>query len=158
MNRVCGTCTACCTVMAVLELKKPPYHRCTHATATGCGIYKEKPRNCTVYKCSWLVTPEMPKEARPDRMGVIFDKEGLPEECNGYGVAAAREIWRGAVDGPIARQFIDQIRKDHFVVVVHPLPTDDRFTVLTPHGYLGPAVAYEDKTMEVLHGGDAQAR
>jgi hypothetical protein len=74
----CGECTACCTVMAVEEIRKPPGTKCVHLDdgCVGCSIYEMRPESCRGFQCLWLQTQgthvEWPKKMRPDRCGVMF--------------------------------------------------------------------------------------
>jgi len=53
--RSCGTCTLCCKVLAVDELKKPHGKWCAHCkTGQGCGIYDTRPAECRDFRCTWL--------------------------------------------------------------------------------------------------------
>jgi Fe-S-cluster containining protein len=73
-SRSCGGCTACCTVLAVDELRKPMRCACPHQSAVGCRIYEERPLGCRQFNCVWLRGGLPAEEAwRPDRLGVIFD-------------------------------------------------------------------------------------
>lgn len=72
--RDCGGCTACCTVLAVDELRKPMRCACPHQTATACRIYADRPAGCREFNCVWLRGGLPADEAwRPDQLGVIFD-------------------------------------------------------------------------------------
>lgn len=71
--RTCGECSACCTTLAVGELKKDRGERCKHlAKAGGCSIYDTKPESCKAYRCMWLDGAITSEEARPDKYGVLF--------------------------------------------------------------------------------------
>ena len=73
-SRHCGDCTACCTVLAVDELRKPMRCACPHQAAIGCRIYEDRPLGCRQFNCVWLRGGFPADEAwRPDRLGVIFD-------------------------------------------------------------------------------------
>lgn len=74
--RKCGSCTLCCTVIPVLELKKPKGVRCEHLRfGKGCTIYADRPRSCRQWSCRWLMQPELLPGGwlRPDHSHVIFD-------------------------------------------------------------------------------------
>ncbi len=79
--RTCGTCTVCCSALAVKELHKPYYTPCKHQCNKGCTIYNTKPTSCTGFECIWLAIDKLPENTRPDRLGAIFsleeDKHGL---------------------------------------------------------------------------------
>ena len=91
MKRECGTCTACCTVVAVKELKKPMYQTCQHVCAAGCAIYQHKPASCTAWKCLWLNGSIGGDERRrPDHFGVVFDRQRT--------ILRIYEVWPGAFE------------------------------------------------------------
>ena len=78
----CGSCSACCTLLAVPALDKPSCVRCEYVNHPhgGCRIYDapEKPPECDDFRCLWLVSQgrkredRMPYGLRPDRCGVMF--------------------------------------------------------------------------------------
>lgn len=70
--RTCGGCTACCKLMGVTELSKPPGVWCAHCKkGVGCGVYEDRPTGCRDFECLWLASA-MPEEMRPDRAKVVF--------------------------------------------------------------------------------------
>ncbi|HYE92708.1 MAG TPA: hypothetical protein VEA38_16885 [Terriglobales bacterium] len=71
--RTCGDCDACCLILGVKSLEKPPHQRCEHQCEKGCGIYESRPDPCRNYRCSWLDGQIGIRRDRPDRLGVIFD-------------------------------------------------------------------------------------
>ena len=90
-DKSCGTCTACCRVMGVPELSKPPQQRCTHCDiGRGCKIYADRPTSCREFECGWLqASPNaMPDRLRPDRCGVVFT-----DLASGQGIVARCDIW-----------------------------------------------------------------
>ena len=82
VNRQCGECTACCTLLGVPELEKGRYMACEHNTGTSCGIYDERPHSCRAFKCVWL-QGLIPIEERPDKTEIIWSvtipKPGKPQ-------------------------------------------------------------------------------
>ena len=91
-NRVCGECTACCTIMAVAELNKANYQPCPHNCGS-CAIYDSRPRNCRSWCCSWLLGRiEGDEQRRPDKLGLMFTREKLA----GKPITVAFEVWPGA--------------------------------------------------------------
>lgn len=74
----CGGCTACCTCVAVQELRKGFYSPCPFCDGTGCVTYKNRPPSCAGYLCAYA-TGLIPE--RPDQCGILFSpewKEGKP--------------------------------------------------------------------------------
>lgn len=114
----CGTCTACCTVLGVGELRKDDYSRCKHECAGGCSIYKTRPKECRTYQCLWIASPDMLEDLRPDKLGVILEVSQLS-----IGPAVVvREVWQDASKSDLARQFIDLVAEQiqGFIYVVKP--------------------------------------
>ena len=75
-KRTCGTCTACCKIMGIDELKKPPSVWCPHCEiAKGCKIYDDRPQSCQSFRCLWLNDTRLPDEMRPDKTKVVFHVE-----------------------------------------------------------------------------------
>jgi len=60
----------------VLSLDKPDYVRCKHLRRgglKGCGIYKTRPEDCSIYQCLWLANPDaLGVDFRPDRIGFVL--------------------------------------------------------------------------------------
>ncbi|MFO0749887.1 MAG: hypothetical protein U1F43_30080 [Myxococcota bacterium] len=72
-SRPCGACTACCTVMAVGELRKPAHVACVHLAkaSAGCSIYPTRPGSCADFLCGWKAGLGDLAD-RPDQSGVIL--------------------------------------------------------------------------------------
>jgi len=91
-NRACGECTACCTILAVDDLKKGNYQPCVHECG-GCAIYDSRPSTCRTWSCGWLLGRiEGDERRRPDKIGLIFNREKLA----GKFMTVAIEVWPGA--------------------------------------------------------------
>jgi len=107
-DRACGTCTACCTVLAVDELQKPMRWACSHLAGDCCAIYADRPAGCRQFNCLWL-RGALPADDcwRPDQLGVIFDffYHG-PARTPRF---VAMEVWTGAFEAPLARAALDEI-------------------------------------------------
>ena len=73
-GRECGECTVCCVELKIdtPEIAKEPGIPCEHKTNTGCGIYETRFPVCRGWHCIWKYADDMPDEARPDRLGVMF--------------------------------------------------------------------------------------
>lgn len=53
-KRECGSCSLCCKVMEVPEVK-PRHDWCQHADpGHGCKIYRTRPEPCRAFHCEWL--------------------------------------------------------------------------------------------------------
>jgi hypothetical protein len=55
-TRKCGTCSLCCKLPYVWELKKSIDTWCRHCWPArgGCTIYAERPLSCREFVCDWL--------------------------------------------------------------------------------------------------------
>ncbi len=108
VERSCGECTLCCTVLRVDALRKLGGLACTHlvSEAGGCGIYQDRPRICRSYRCLWL-QGGLEEDDRPDRLGAVLDlvsEVGTPR-------LAVRELTPGASDeNPRLRAIIGRYR------------------------------------------------
>jgi hypothetical protein len=93
-GKSCGSCTVCCTVMGVPELKKRPWEPCPHVTpGLGCGIYAERPTGCRKFICGWLLDPSMGPDLKPENCHVVFDQK---DEHNIFATCDANypDAWR----------------------------------------------------------------
>jgi uncharacterized protein len=112
--RACGDCTACCTLMAVTELRKPSRRACDHVRTGGCAIHPERPAGCRLFHCLWLRGAVGVDEAqRPDALGVMFDYFVTP--ASGEEHTLAFEVWPGALDAPAARAIVDALARSREV-------------------------------------------
>jgi hypothetical protein len=74
-TRSCAGCTACCELLPVDALEKPPGVRCKHACAgKGCAIYPQRPGDCRGFACTWLLDPTWGGTLRPDRCGFVVER------------------------------------------------------------------------------------
>ena len=69
--RDCGSCTLCCTLTYVPELKKPERVTCENCAAN-CTIYETRPQSCRQYECAWLAG-HMSEDMRPDKAGFLTE-------------------------------------------------------------------------------------
>jgi hypothetical protein len=71
-GRHCGTCTLCCKVMTVEELRKPNGRWCPHCIkGRGCGIYSDRPNECRQFQCGYLLWPEFGEHWLPSRSKLV---------------------------------------------------------------------------------------
>jgi len=96
-TRVCGSCSLCCTVLRVDELRKLGGTPCAHQRVGhpegGCGIHARRPGVCRTYRCLWL-RGGLLEDDRPDRLGAVIDvasRGGAPR-------VEIREARPGALD------------------------------------------------------------
>ncbi|HSH76550.1 MAG TPA: hypothetical protein VLA09_12750 [Longimicrobiales bacterium] len=136
--RVCGPCSACCTVMGVPEIGKGTHEICAHLCGAGCAIYADRPGSCRAFDCQWLrgvleVDETVDNDLRPDSCGVIFDYR--PDTAFGD-VYMAWEVEPGASDGGHAREIIDGLQEASLVMTMRPPPDGEK--ELDAPGFVGP--------------------
>ncbi|XAL98153.1 hypothetical protein OT109_11150 [Phycisphaeraceae bacterium D3-23] len=130
-ERECGSCTACCTVLAIEPLSKPAFSDCAHAcgdlsSGGGCAIYADRPDCCRDFACLWL-QGHMAHDDRPDKLGVVFTTTGHPELGM---VPLLLEVHDGAVQRPKIKDAVRRLLASGPVAVATPVggklirPTD----------------------------------
>ena len=96
MSKSCDECGLCCKLMGVHALDKPPSKWCVHfRRASGCGIYHDRPTDCRVFSCLWLLADNrLGDEWKPSVAGFLMhtnaDTGGLIVECD----ASNPHAWR----------------------------------------------------------------
>jgi hypothetical protein len=71
-GRRCGTCTLCCKVLTVEELRKPNGEWCPHCVkGRGCAIYSERPNECRRFQCGYLLSPTLGEHWLPARSKLV---------------------------------------------------------------------------------------
>jgi Fe-S-cluster containining protein len=112
-GRMCGECTACCTVKSVPELGKPTQAACTHLCQSQCAIYASRPASCRDYACLWRQGfVEGDERRRPDQLGVILDHEPFAP-IPGALRLVVWEVASGAIQSDKVRFVIDKLLKAH---------------------------------------------
>lgn len=111
----CGNCTECCTAVAVKELGKTEFTKCTHADK-GCSVYLNRPVSCSKFQCVYL-SSKWPKKYRPDKSGVMFASFGGD-------VVSAYEMRPDAFHN--ASKLIKKVAAKHTVTLVRRADGTDR--------------------------------
>jgi hypothetical protein len=122
VDRECGGCTLCCTLLPVLQLSKRANVDCVHQTASGCSVFgqPERPRPCRMWKCRWLRGDSVGR--RPDRVGYVVDD--LP-------VAPLIQVWvdprrpQSWINSDLLR-YIHGKMATHAVVIRYDAPGGER--------------------------------
>lgn len=98
MERRCGDCSLCCTLLPVVALGKRDGERCKHQRGLGCNIYRKEgfPGECALWSCRWLVDETTAGLLRPDIAHYVIDI--IPDFVIGRGAAgeqraAAIQVW-----------------------------------------------------------------
>jgi Fe-S-cluster containining protein len=132
--RACGTCSLCCTVLRVDELRKLGGTACVHQReGGGCGVHATRPQICRAYQCLWL-RGTLRDEDRPDRLGAVLDV--VTQGASPW--LEIREASPGAFDRSARlREIADSYRRSMPVRigdVADVLDPARRFRVLLPDG------------------------
>lgn len=150
MSRACGECTACCTSLAVHELRKRAFKKCEHVCATGCGIYAERPGGCRTFRCLWLGTEGedtsalVRDEERPDKSGLVITFVGDQMDFDSffrrykYPPLQVFEAWPGALDSYRGQKLLNRLRR-RAIIVAAPFDSLDR-RMYAPDGYDAAAI------------------
>lgn len=93
--KTCGDCGLCCKLMGVRALSKPAGRWCRHfGRAKGCAIYADRPSDCRLFNCLWLLTEALNEDWKPTVSGFVLHSEDggrrLIVECD----AARPHDWR----------------------------------------------------------------
>jgi hypothetical protein len=112
-KRKCGTCTACCTALGVVEFAKAPGTRCGQVCRAGCRIYALRPPTCQQFECLWLQGVGGQAD-RPDRTGVVLSATSSRD----FGtVVQVHEVTNGAWERSARSQRLGEIlARDHIVI------------------------------------------
>jgi hypothetical protein len=75
MERRCGECHLCCTLLPVVPLNKGAGERCINQRGLGCKVHDKEsfPVECKLWNCRWLVDPTTTKMLRPDISHYVID-------------------------------------------------------------------------------------
>ena len=73
VTRSCGACSLCCKVIGIAALAKPAGRWCEHVVdGVGCAIHAAAPEECRGFFCSWMTTPSLDDDWRPDSCGLVL--------------------------------------------------------------------------------------
>ena len=128
--RPCGDCTACCLLLAVVELRKPMRFACDHQRPGGCRIYPDRPPTCREFVCGWR-RGEVPTtdDWRPDRRGVMH--VGWTEQPTGRRHDYLFELWPGALADPAVAAWVHTLTQTRELTLSY---RDGTWQTLTPEG------------------------
>lgn len=114
IERDCGTCSLCCTTMAVTEIGKAYGEKCPQLSPLGrCRIYATRPTSCREFRCLWKQGVLL-KELSPSRVRAVAD-------CTTDGKVIVFHILpadRGAHLRGVLGEFIMRIVRQGVVVIV----------------------------------------
>lgn len=103
-RRQCGPCNACCVELKIdtPQLRKKARLPCPHLTASGCGIYKERPPVCREFLCGWRLFEDMGDDWRPDLSGVLAMRKAPGELPAAWAKAAPYGVHLVVIGGEAA--------------------------------------------------------
>ena len=133
-ERVCGSCSLCCTVLRVDELAKLGGCPCLHQLPEGgCAVHAVRPKICRAYRCAWL-EGAFEDTDRPDQLGAVLDLQTRGD--------SVRLVVRQRDAGALARsarlqEIVSEVRRSMPVEirdVDDVLAADRPYRVLQPDG------------------------
>lgn len=142
MNRTCGGCTLCCSLLPVRELLKGAGERCQYQRAgKGCKVYTKPkmPISCRVWTCRWLANNDTAAMSRPDRSRYVIDIMPdfitLQEESGPLNIPVI-QIWchpssRDAHRDPDLRAYLERRGKEGFAAIIR-YNENDAFVLVPP--------------------------
>lgn len=145
-GRQCGSCSLCCRLLPIAEIKKASGVKCPlarHREGGCCTVYATHrfPQSCGAWSCRWLIDPTL-KVQRPDRAHYVVDV--LPDfiqvknKDEGSQQRAVLQIWvdPGYPDAhrdPRLRSFIaDQAPQTGMAAIVRTTAVASAGLVLVP--------------------------
>jgi hypothetical protein len=145
LDRSCGTCRACCTLMPVGEIGKPADSPCIFLSAQrgceGCTVYASRPRSCFAWSCLWAVDASIPDALRPDRSHVIFDifmdtitmvkEAGIPLESKVF-VIWVDPKYPKAYRAPLVREVMTEVAAKLGIPTLVRIPPQTGIVVAPP--------------------------
>jgi hypothetical protein len=126
-DRSCGSCSVCCTHVAIAQLDKPARVPCNHLEdGKGCQIYSspERPEVCHGFLCAWIQGLGA-HDDRPDTIGVMLSIQQVDDGR----FALALEIEHGAVVGKASSMIAEVATQTKLPVIIsdyESLPPNDR--------------------------------
>lgn len=122
----------CCKVLGIAVLQKPHGTWCRHCIpGKGCGIYSERPGECKIFFCLWLLDARLGPEWKPDHSKIVLNVaptgNGIVIRCDpGYPQAWRREPYYQKI-----QQWAFAARQSDGTVIVL---VDNDMTIITPDG------------------------
>lgn len=115
MDRICGTCTACCKTLGVEELNKLPGKPCKHQRGgKGCNTYNDRPKSCREFSCEWL-KGFGEENHRPNITKIVLDCRSLEDTDDGV-ILQMWEVENGALNSEYSTQILRFCMENKFWV------------------------------------------
>ena len=75
-GRTCSGCTLCCSLLGIVELKKPVFTICKNCIiGKGCKIYEVRPQTCAGFFCSYRLSADLPEYWNPKICGMVLHRD-----------------------------------------------------------------------------------
>lgn len=150
-TKSCGSCTLCCKLLAITELKKPPGEWCKHCVErSGCQIYPERPAECREFSCIWLLDPHLGPEWKPERSKFV-----LAPSRNGAGVdihcdPAFPKAWRREPYYRLIQEWALAAKEDGGAVMIR---TGKETILIAPEGEFPLGDLQDNDRIEIEYSG-----
>ncbi len=142
-GRECGACYACCETSEINDsaLTKPAHVMCPHHQG-GCTVYEHRPATCRSFHCLWRRLSDIPQDARPDTLGVMFafQREAAPDSpfAHVYVAGSATGTDYAIYETPAVRTIVESLIRDAALPVW--LSYGDHKRLVWPDKTLGDAI------------------
>ena len=128
-GRECGSCSICCKVFMIKELRKFDYKWCAHARpGSGCTIYAHRPTVCQDFLCAWRLDPDLDYDHRPDFLGVMIYSRSVRLDHREVIVYFIREFEFGASRKRFVQEQARVYRAQGYVTIIQTNVTDEGCT------------------------------
>jgi len=118
-RRRCGPCRECCWRYPIPPIDKPKREPCPRFGETGCTSYDDRPKECSRYRCLWLMGFGGSSD-RPDELGIIFD---LPDEVQPAILVARMSRTSGELARPARARVLVSILERYGNVITFDVDT-----------------------------------
>jgi hypothetical protein len=131
-GRRCGSCTLCCRLLGVdapPTLSKPPNTKCPHCSpGRGCNIYEQRPAQCRVFFCLWLVNASLDDSFHPAKCHFVI----YPVDNGSDGAAVMVEVDPHRPDSWFRQPYWDVITQMAIVMPASTVRVGNRWYRLFP--------------------------
>jgi len=113
-GKACGSCSFCCKVLEIEELKKSAGATCASCLGTGgCAVYASRPDVCRDYHCDWKEDRGLTAAYRPDKVGTLLMQDPDSDEYQAVCDPEKPFSWRN----PLIFKHLVSLAKDGHIVV-----------------------------------------
>ena len=129
-GRECGSCTLCCSLLAIDEINKPKGEHCPNCDlGTGCRIYQKRPQECHDFYCGFLTQETLAEYWYPAISRIVVTFNSSWNRLSAYVDPDWSDAWRGEPYYSDLKQWAASLQPTRGQVVVK---IGDRAIVILP--------------------------